>query len=85
MAIRYKSIETPELEEMLADLVRQLGNGVATVSYQGTTTTYSSPAQIRIAIAEFESELIRRTRAAAGLKSTQPIIRVCYARTGNGL
>lgn len=66
MSIRFRSFSDEKLQSFLDQLVEQQTSGVASVSYNGETTTFSSPANIERAILSIETELDRREAAAAG-------------------
>lgn len=65
VSLRFASLDDDQLREMLTSLVQQLASGVASVSINGITTTYSTPANIRAAIDEIEAELIDRAMTTA--------------------
>lgn len=73
MATRFQSLKDPEIRELIASLVQQLAAGVAQVSYNGVTTTYSTPDNIRKAISEFEAELTERAVAKVGGRRRSPL------------
>lgn len=73
MATRFQSLNDQEIRDLIASLVQQLAAGVAQVSYNGVTTTYSTPDNIRKAIAEFETELTERAVAKIGGARRSPL------------
>lgn len=73
MATRFQSLPDQEIREIIASLVRQIGTGTAQVSINGIMTVYSTPANIRIAIAEFEAELVDRAVASIGSRRRSPL------------
>lgn len=82
MLIRYARLSDAQLEEMLDTLVEQIGAGIASITYNGQTITYSSVANITTAIEGIEKELTRRLAAASGLKKKKGPV---YPRlTGKG-
>lgn len=68
MMIRYARLEDADLEAMLDSLVEQMSSGVASITYNGQSITYTTVANIMTAIESIERELIRRQAAANGLK-----------------
>ena len=66
--LRYANLTTAELQDMLTALVSQLGSGVASISYNGQTITYSSIVNIEAAISGIERELANRTAREQGYK-----------------
>jgi hypothetical protein len=83
MATRFQSLTDREIRDLIASLVQQLAAGVAQVSYNGVTTTYSTPENIRVAIAEFEAELIERASAKVGNALRSPLSPQ-YPKSGKG-
>lgn len=73
MATRFQSLSDQEIRDIISSLVQQLAAGVAQVSYNGVTTTYSTPGNIRKAIAEFESELSERAVDIVGGARRSPL------------
>lgn len=63
MATRFQSLSDDDIKGLIAQLVQQIASGVASVSYNGVMTTYSTPNNIRMAIAELEAELVARALA----------------------
>lgn len=84
MALRFASLTDAQLREMLTSLVQQIASGVASVSINGITTTYSTPANIRAAIDEIEAELIDRDMAAAGVGKRSALAPQYPSFTGKG-
>lgn len=77
--IRYSRKSDDELHAFLDQLVEQKHNGVATVSYNGETTTFTGQASIELNIVEIETEISRRYALRAGRARRSPV-RVEYPR-----
>ncbi len=67
MLIRFRSLSDADLEAMLASLVEQQHSGVASVSQNGESITFSTPEKIERAIQRLEAEIQRREDVAAGI------------------
>ncbi len=74
MLIRFQSFDDDQLAEMLADLVRQQSSGIASISQNGETITFSTPEKIERAIVALEDEIQRRVDFAAGLKRRRSFV-----------
>ncbi|WP_265499564.1 hypothetical protein [Paracoccus beibuensis] len=73
MAIRYSAFDDAKLHAWLEQLVEQQHSGVASVSYNGETTVFSSPANIEAAISGVEKELARRWARRAAKARRSPL------------
>ncbi|WP_112330050.1 hypothetical protein [Cereibacter johrii] len=77
MATRYNTLSDADLAGLLDALARQLATGVASLSINGQTVSYSTPAEIRNTMSEMETEReradlhhehdIRPVRSVSGL------------------
>lgn len=85
MATRYNTLSDTDLAGLLDALARQLATGVASLSINGQTVTYSTPAEIRNTMADMEAELADRAlrRASAGRRS--PLAAQYPSLLGKGL
>jgi hypothetical protein len=84
MALRFSSLSDAQLGEMLTSLVQQIASGVASVSINGITTTYSTPGNIRTAIDEIEAELADRALASAKLPRRAAMVMQYPSMGGKG-
>lgn len=66
MSIRYRGFEKSDLEVILKRLVEQKHEPVASVTFNGETTVFRSPAAIEEGIRELEAEIQRIEDVAAG-------------------
>ncbi|RDC68490.1 hypothetical protein DLJ49_19980 [Rhodovulum sp. 12E13] len=82
MIIRFRSFSDSQLQEMLDSLVEQQVSGVASISQNGETITFSTPEKIERAIQALEREITRREDAAAG--RTRRRSYVSYPTGGKG-
>lgn len=82
MLIRFQSFNDEQLEEMLADLVRQQSSGIASISQNGETISFSTPEKIEKAIVALEDEIQRRADLLAGVSRRRSM--VFYPRTSKG-
>jgi len=73
MATRFQSLTNSDIRVLIDSLVQQIGSGTASISINGVMTTYSTPANIRLAIAEFEAELVERAMVKAGVQRRSPL------------
>ena len=73
MSHRYSSFDDAKLRAWLDQLVEQSVSGVASVSYNGETTVFSSIANIESAIVSIERELGRRAARRAGKARRSPL------------
>lgn len=73
MATRFQSLPDQEIRDLIDSLVHQIASGSAQVTINGISTVYSTPANIRIAIAEFEAELFERAISAIGRPRRSPL------------
>lgn len=84
MAIRYASLSDAQLREVLDSLVSQIHSGIASTVINGISVTYSTPANIRIAIEEIENELADRALAAAKQPRRAGLVAQYPTMTGKG-
>lgn len=84
VSLRFSQLSVDQLKEMLTSLVQQIASGVASVSINGITTTYSTPGNIRMAIDEIEAELIDRAMASAGVGKRSALAPQYPSFTGKG-
>lgn len=82
MLIRFQSFDDEQLQEMLADLVRQQSSGIASISQNGETISFSTPEKIEKAIVALEDEIQRRADLLAGVSRRRSM--VFYPRTSKG-
>lgn len=66
MATLYEDYTDEELRALRRRILDQRAKGVTTVSYNGQSFTYSSPAQMLTVAGEIQAEISRRVAAANG-------------------
>lgn len=84
MAIRFSSLSDAQVRELIDSLVQQLASGIASISINGISTTYSTPANIRAAIEELEAELVDRALATAKQPRRAGLVAQYPTLTGKG-